>query len=142
MYDLDQLPNDSNYSLVASECCLISYFDVRKFWWIFVLAILKANSFSHHLYKCNFIQNLNFYAFLYINETTPTNFSKISSHNLHNVYNKVTLKLSLRLIHCNILKFQDKPALRTCQKSALHHSLFWRYANFSKNNAHYTYLHD
>ena len=40
--------------------------------------------------------------------------------------------LLLRLIHCNILKFQDKPILRTCQKSALQHSLFWRYANFSK----------
>ena len=38
----------------------------------------------------------------------------------------------MRLIHCNILKFQDKPILRTCQKSALQHSLFWRYANFSK----------
>ena len=24
--------NDSNYSLVASECCLISYFEARKFW--------------------------------------------------------------------------------------------------------------
>ena len=42
------------------------------------------------------------------------------------------MKLSLRLIHCNTLKFQDKPILRTGQKSALQHSLFWRYANFSK----------
>ena len=38
----------------------------------------------------------------------------------------------LKLIHCNTLKFQDKPVLRTGQKSALQHSLFWRYANFSK----------
>ena len=45
---------------VASECCLISYFDARKFWCTFVLAILKTNPFSHHLYKCNFIQNLDF----------------------------------------------------------------------------------
>ena len=30
------------------------------------------------------------------------------------------------------LKFQDKPILRTCQNSALQHSLFGRYANFSK----------
>ena len=30
------------------------------------------------------------------------------------------------------MKFQAKPILRTCQKSALQHSLFWRYANFSK----------
>ena len=42
------------YSL-TSECCLISYFDARKFWCIFVLAILKTNPFSHHLYKCNFM---------------------------------------------------------------------------------------
>ena len=38
----------------------------------------------------------------------------------------------MRLIHYNILKFQDKPILRICQKSALQRSLFWRYANFSK----------
>ena len=38
----------------------------------------------------------------------------------------------MRLIHCSILKLQDKPILRTCQKSALQHSLFWRYVNFSK----------
>ena len=30
-----------------------------------------------------------FSAFLYISETTRTNFFKISSHNLHNVYNNV-----------------------------------------------------
>ena len=38
-------------------------FDARKFWCIFVLAILKTNPFSHHLYKCNFIQNLDFQHF-------------------------------------------------------------------------------
>ena len=32
-----------------------------------------------------------FSAFLYIAETISTNFVKISSHNLHNVYNKYTL---------------------------------------------------
>ena len=42
------------------------------------------------------------------------------------------LKLSLRLIPRNTLKFQDKPILRTGQKSALQHSLFWRYVIFSK----------
>ena len=31
-----------------------------KFWCIFILAILKTNPFSLHLYKCNFIQNLDF----------------------------------------------------------------------------------
>ena len=55
----------------------------------------------------------------------------ISSHSHHNVYKKC-LKLSLTLIHCNTLKFQDKPILRIGQKSALQHSLFERYANFSK----------
>jgi len=29
---------------VASECCLISYFDARRFWCIFVLAILETNA--------------------------------------------------------------------------------------------------
>ena len=48
----------------------------------------------------------------------------------------------IELIYCNILKFQDKPTLRTCQKSALQHLLFWRYATFFQNNAHYAYLHD
>ena len=33
---------------------------------------------------------------------------------------------------CNTLKFKDKPILRIGQKSALQHSLFWRYAKFSK----------
>ena len=36
------------------------------------------------------------------------------------------------MIHRNTLKFQDKPILRTGQKSSLQHSLFWRYANFCK----------
>ena len=60
--------NDSNYSKVASECCLISYFVARKFCCIFVLAIVKTNPFSHHLSKSNFIWT--FSAFLYISETT------------------------------------------------------------------------
>ena len=34
------------------------------------------------------------------------------------------LTKTLRLIQRNILKFQDKPILRTCKKSALQHSLF------------------
>ena len=41
--------NDSNYSQVASDCCLISYFDARKFESILVPAIFKINPFSHHL---------------------------------------------------------------------------------------------
>ena len=39
---------------------LISYFDARKFWCIFVLAISKTNPFFHHLFKYNFIQNFDF----------------------------------------------------------------------------------
>ena len=69
-------------------------------------------------------------AFLYISETTRTNFFKISPRNLHNLYNNV-MKISLRLITSNTLTFQDKPILRTGQKSALQRSLFWRFANFS-----------
>ena len=52
--------NGSNYSQVSSECCLISNVEARKFWCIFVLAILKTNPFSHHLSRCNFMQNLDF----------------------------------------------------------------------------------
>ena len=63
-----------------------------------------------------------FSAFLYLSETTLTIFFQISSHKLRNV---------LTLIHCNTLKFQGKPILRAGQKSALQHSLFWRYDNFS-----------
>ena len=85
---------------------------VRKFWCIFVVAILKTNPFSHHLSKCNFIQNFDFWRFFAY---------------LWNDSNEF-----FWLIHCNTLKFQDKPILRTGQKSALQHSLFWRYANFSK----------
>ena len=32
----------------------------------------------------------------------------------------------MRLIQCNILKFQDKPILRSSQNSALQHSLFFK----------------
>ena len=58
--------------------------------------------------------------FLYL-WNDSNDFFLISSHYLHNVYNNVTP-----------WNFQDKPILRTGQKSALQHSLFWRYANFSK----------
>ena len=47
-------------NIILIPYCLISYFEARKFSSIFVLAILKTNPFSHHLYKCNFIQNLDF----------------------------------------------------------------------------------
>ena len=54
-------------------------FDARKFWRIFVLAILKTNPFKIWTFR----------PFLYVSETTRTNCFKISSHNLHNVCNKV-----------------------------------------------------
>ena len=37
---------------------------------------------------------------------------------------------------------QTYPSAWTGQKSTLQHSLFWRYAKFLQNNAHYTYIHD
>jgi len=44
-------------------------------------------------------------------------------------------------IHWNTLKFQEKPvAYEPAKKSALQHSLFWRYANF-QIGAHHAYLH-
>ena len=43
------------------------------------------------------------------------------------------MKLLLRFIHCNTLKFQEKPtSLRTGKKSALQHSLLSSSAIFSK----------
>ena len=40
------------------------------------------------------------------------------------------------------LEISSQTYTTICQKSALQHSLFWRYANFFQNSAHYTYLHD
>ena len=74
-----------------------------KFWFIIVLAIIKTNPFSHHLSKCNQSFKIwTFSAFLYISETTRTNFFKISSNNLHNAYNiqiQPGLKAKLQLIN-------------------------------------------
>ena len=47
-----------------------------------------------------------------------------SLHTIFRMYVIQCLKLSLRLIHFNTLKFQDKTILRTGQISALQHSLF------------------
>ena len=49
------------------------------------------------------------------------------------------------MIHCNIVKFQDKPILPILlwipESVTKQHSLFWRYANSSfQNNAHYIYI--
>ena len=70
--------------------------------WFFLFYI---NPFSHHLSKSNFIQHLDFKRFF---------------EYLWNDSNELKFQ------------FQDKPILRTGQKSALQHSLFWSYANFSK----------
>ena len=75
--------------------------------------ILKTNLFSHHLYK---VQPHSEFGLLAL--------SGISPKRLERIFLKSLLKLSLRLIHCKTLKFQDKPILRTGQKSALQHSLF------------------
>ena len=106
-----------------SECCLISYFDARKFWRIFVLAILKTNPFSHHLSKCNFFQNISL-----------KRLEQIVFKSLHiiSIMYIIMSETFIKIDYCNTLKFQDKTILRTGQKSALQQSLFWRYANFSK----------
>ena len=80
---------DSNYSNVASERWLISYFDARKFWYIFVLAIFKLTRFLTTCKSATSFKIWTFRAFLYISETTGTIFLKIASHNLHSVYNNV-----------------------------------------------------
>ena len=75
---------------VASNCCLISYFDAGKFWCIFVHAILKTKPFSQHLsVSAPSLTFWTFSAFLYISEKNRRNSFKISSRNLHNVYNNV-----------------------------------------------------
>ena len=56
---------------------------------MFILVILKTNPFFPTCISATSIKIWTFSAFLYISETTRTNFFKISSHNLHNVYNKV-----------------------------------------------------
>ena len=38
------------------------------------------------------------------------------------------------------MKFQNESSLLSDQNSALQHSLFWRYANFSKPDTHHTYF--
>ena len=82
--------NDSNYSYVASECCLISYFDAKKFWCTLVLAILKTNLYSHHLYKCNFIQNMDFQCFLVYLRNDSNEFFLKSLHIIYIMYIKVS----------------------------------------------------
>ena len=82
---------------------------------LFLATYLSATSFKIWTFS----------AFLYIVETTRTIFLKISSHNLHDVYNNVWN------FHWDW--FTAAPwNFKTNQKSALQHALFWRYANFSK----------
>ena len=105
----------------------------RKFWYILVLAILKTSPFSHHLLGMQLHSKFGVLALFCI---SLKGLERIFLKSLHiifimYIYNKVWHFL-LRLIHCNVLKFQDKPILQTCQNSALQHSLFWPYANFSK----------
>ena len=54
-----------------------------------VFSILKTNPFSHHLFKCNFIQNLDFKRFFVYLWNDSNEFFKIFSYNLHNIYNNV-----------------------------------------------------
>ena len=82
-----------------------------------LFAILKTNLFSNHLSKCNFTLNFDL-------KRLERMFFK-HHHIIFMIY-------IIRLIYCNTLKFQDKPSLRTGQKSALQHSLLRCCANSSK----------
>ena len=64
----------------------MSYFDARKFWCVFVPAILKTNPFSHHLSKYNFIKIWTFSAFWYISEANRTNLFQKSLHIIFIMY--------------------------------------------------------
>ena len=99
-----------------------------------VFSFLRSKNLTRFLNTCiraTTFKIWTFSTFLYISETTRTNFLKISSHNLHNVYNNVW-NFHWDWFTATPWNIQDKPILRTGQKSALQHSLFWRYANFSK----------
>ena len=90
---------------------------------------------THHAppelrYKCNLLQNLEFSAFFNISETTRTIFFK-SLHIIIIMYIKMSetfIKID-SLQHLEISR-QAYPTNRS--KICLQHSLFWRYAIFSK----------
>ena len=86
--------------LSSVRSCLIPYFDARKFWCIFVLAIFKTNPFSHHLSKCNFIQNLDSKRYFVYLWKDSNDFFNISSHNI-NLHNANFSKL-MRTIHISM----------------------------------------
>ena len=88
---------------------------------LFLTTLISATSFKIWTFR----------AFLYISETTRTNFFKICSHNLHNVY-LIMSESFIKIDSLQHLKISRQTDPRTGQKSALQHSLFWRYANFSK----------
>ena len=102
-------------------------FDARKFWFIFFLAILKTNLFSHHLSKCNFILYFDFSRFSLLSLKRLDRILFKSHHMIFMMY--ITMSETF-IIHCNRLNFQEKPSLRTGQKSALQQSLFRRYAHW------------
>ena len=100
-----------------------SYFYASKFLGISLFAILETN---FHSKSNSFVQTL---FFIYLRDGS-IEFFKISKRNLHDVYNNVSIKLSLTWIHCNILPSNSK------QKP-----LVWGYANFFKLMRD-TYHHD
>ena len=126
-----------------SECCLISYFDARKFWCIFVLAILKTNPFSHHLYiKCNFIKNLDFKRFFSISLKRLERIFLKSLHIIFIMYimraetfieidSLQHLKISRQIYPTNLSKI--------CVIYIIH---CFDVMLIFQNNAHYIYLHD
>ena len=78
-----------------------SYFYASKFLGISLFAILETN---FHSKSNSFVQTL---FFIYLRDGS-IEFFKISKRNLHDVYNNVSLKLSLTWIHCNILPSNSK----------------------------------
>ena len=98
-----------------------------------VFSVLRAWKLTGFLTTCLSATSFKiwtFSAFLYIYETTRTNFLK-SLPIIFLLY-IIMSETFIKIDYCNTLKFQDKTILRTGQKSALQQSLFWRYANFSK----------
>ena len=112
-----------------SECCLISYFDARRFWCIFVHAILKTRFLTTCISATSF-KIWTFSAFMYFSETTRTIFFT-SLHIIFIMYiimSETFIKID-SLQHLEISR--QTYSIRTSQKSALQQALFWGYASFS-----------
>ena len=104
-----------------------------------VFSILRSWKLTCFVSKCDsatLCSILTFSAFPYISGTARQTLLFKPHHIIFTMYIIIyeCMKLSLTLIHCKTLKFQDETYPRTGQKSSLQHSLFeWWSVHFSEN---------